>query len=156
MPASSSKHPPYAGLIHSSCKKHPANVSRTSRRSLFITAVHPVTGSRLFSCSLFLFLFLHRHHKTALLICADEFVSFFHHVASAFRTFLSGRFLPGHEITVRVGLTAVILSAFFRLLDDDFFSALRTRDAGLLQIRLRIPGTPGIPDMRGTYREDRT
>ena len=27
----------------------------------------------------------------------------------------------------------------FRLLDDDFFSALRTRDAGLLKIRLRIP-----------------
>ena len=44
MPASSSKHPPYAGLIHSSYKKHPANVSRTSRQSLFITAVHPVTG----------------------------------------------------------------------------------------------------------------
>ncbi len=72
------------------------------------------------------------------LACADKLISFFDHIASAYGTFFFGRLLPGHEITFRIIFTSIILSSLFRFAEHNFFSALRTGNAYLFQIRLRI------------------
>ena len=75
---------------------------------------------------------------TALLIGTEKLAALLYHIAAALRAFLSGRFLPGHEITFRIILTAVITSALFRLFDHNILAALRTGHSGLFQIWLGI------------------
>ena len=55
------------------------------------------------------------HNIATLLICAHQLVSLFYHVTTTLRTWNFGRFLPGHEIAIRIVLASVIFSAFFRL-----------------------------------------
>ena len=62
----------------------------------------------------------------------------FQHIAAALRAFLGRRFLPGHEIAFRIVFASIIFPSFFRLAQDHFFSALRTRNTDLFQIRLRV------------------
>ena len=75
---------------------------------------------------------------TALFIGTEELAALLYHVAAAFRATLSRWLLPGHEITLRIILTAVITSSLLGLLDDNIFSALRTCYSDLLQIRLGV------------------
>ena len=63
---------------------------------------------------------------TALFIGTEELAALLYHVAAAFRATLSRWLLPGHEITLRIILTAVITSSLLGLLDNNIFSALRT------------------------------
>ena len=71
---------------------------------------------------------------TALFIGTEELAALLYHVAAAFRATLSRWLLPGHEITLRIILTAVITSSLLGLLYDNIFSALRTCYSDLLQI----------------------
>ena len=77
-------------------------------------------------------------HKTALFIGACQLISLFNHIASAFRTLLFGRLLPGDKIALRIALAAVKFSSLFRLFDDHFFSAFGTGDSRFFKIRLRV------------------
>lgn len=43
-----------------------------------------------------------------------------------------------HEIAFRIVFASIIFPSFFRLAQDHFFSALRTRNTDLFQIRLRV------------------
>src|SRR5699024_10683879 len=82
--------------------------------------------------------FLHFFHVTTGFTAAYQFISFFNHITAAFRAFLSGRFLPGHELTFWIIFAAVILSSFFCFLQNHFFSAQRTRNSNLLVVWLCI------------------
>ena len=75
-----------------------------------------------------------RFDKSTGLICTQKLASFFHHHAAALRTLLCGRFLPGHEITIRIILASVVFTAFFRLTDDNLLAALRAFNADFFQI----------------------
>lgn len=88
-------------------------------------------------------------HKTALFIGAYQLISLFNHIASAFRTLLFGRLLPGNEITFRIALAAVKFSSFFGLFDDHFFSAFGTGDAVFSKYGfvLRHSGKPGQQEL---------
>ena len=75
-----------------------------------------------------------RFDKSTGLICTQKLASFFHHHAAALRTLLCGRFLPGHEITIRIILTSVVLTSFFCFLKHNLFSTFRTCHPDLLKI----------------------
>ena len=75
------------------------------------------------------------HNIATLLICAHQLVSLFYHVTAAFRTFFIDRFCPGHEITFRIILAAVIFPAFLGLAKNYFFSTLRTFDRHRINVR---------------------
>ena len=74
------------------------------------------------------------HNIATLLICAHQLVSLFYHVTTTLRTWNFGRFLPGHEIAIRIVLASVIFSAFFRLFQNNIFSTFRAGYTYLLKI----------------------
>ena len=99
------------------------------------TSFSPVQTALSFSVFVFLFACF---YIAALLVRADQLIAFFQHIAAALRAFLGRRFLPGHEIAFRIVFASIIFPSFFRLAQDHFFSALRTRNTDLFQIRLRV------------------
>ena len=90
------------------------------------------------SVCLFLRLLFIYLHIAAFFIDAEKLAALLHHQSAAFWAGFRRRLLPGHEITFRIILAAVIFSSLLRFPDHQLFSALRTGYADFLQVRLRV------------------
>ena len=90
-----------------------------------------------FSDYLLLILFL-QHYMAAGFIGADQLAALFYHITAADRAFFLRRLLPGHEITFRIILTAVIFSSLLGSAKYHVLAAFRARYADFFQIWLGI------------------
>ena len=82
---------------------------------------------------------------TALLIGTEKFAALLYPLAAALRAFLSGRFLPGREITFPDYSHSRNNVCPFRLFDHNILAALRTGHSGLFRYGLVFlqSGNPG-------------